>query len=318
MRWRRARSWSTAALGVSLSLSSALSRASEPTTAERVETLRDQGFDALSAHRFMEAADRFRNAWELGKEFWDICNLGRAEMDLGRWREAVEHLAICLKVMPEDQKPTFGERFERFHKEALAEVGALSLAANGPSTDGRPSETKPEVVPASTPEAAPAPKRDAGPSLREPPAPAPKASVKETGGRSEAAAQGKEQSRVAHLVAGGALGIVGTAVGFGGFWAAESAYVDAEAINLEVQKPAPHLSCGAPENHEACKEQVRASDKLFPLITLGVGGFALAGAGVAMILSEVVRGSADIGKGGPNAVILVTPGGGVLGLTGTF
>jgi hypothetical protein len=53
-------------------------------------------------------------------------------------------------------------------------------------------------------------------------------------------------------------------------------------------------------------------------MTLGVGGFALAGAGVAVILSEVVRGSADIGKGGPNAVLLVTPGGGVLGLTGTF
>ena len=318
MRWRRARSWSTAALGVSLSLSSALSRASEPTTAERVETLRDQGFDALSANRFMAAADRFRAAWELGKEFYDICNLGRAEMDLNRWREAVEHLAICLKVMPEDQKPKFGVRFERFHKEALAEVGAQCLAANGPSTDGRPSETKPEVVPASTPEAAPAPKRDAGPLLPEPPAPAPKASVKETGGRSEAAAQGKEQSRVALLVAGSALSVVGTAVGFGGFWAAESAYDDAEAMNLTLQKPAPDLPCNFQANREACDELVRAKNKIFPLMTLGVGGFALAGAGVAVILYEAVRGSADIGKGGPNAVLLVTPGGGVLGLTGTF
>ena len=71
------------ALGVSLSFS-AFGRASERTVDERIDTLREQAFAAVSAGRFAEAADRFREAWELDKDFWDICNLGRAEMDRAR------------------------------------------------------------------------------------------------------------------------------------------------------------------------------------------------------------------------------------------
>jgi hypothetical protein len=322
MGWRRARSWSTAALGVSLSLS-ALGRAAEPSTAERVEKLRDQGFAALSARRFAEAADRFREAWELGKEFWDICNVGRAEMDLARWREAAEHLAICVKVMPEDQRPEFGERFERFRKEALAEVGALSLTANGPSADVRPSETKSEetkseVVPASTPEAVPAPKRDAGPSLPEPPALAPKASVQEPDGLSGAAAQGKAQPRTALLLTGGALGVVGTAVGIGGFMAADRAYDDAEAMDQALKKTGFDLPCHAQGNVKACSELAHTSGQIVPFKVLGVGGIALAATGVAVIIYELVWAPSDNAKRGPNAAIIVTPEGGALGLTGSF
>jgi hypothetical protein len=311
MGWRRARSWSTAALGVSLSFSSALGWASEPTAEERVEKLRDQAFAALSSRRFGEAADRFREAWELGNDFWDICNLGRAEMDLGRWREAVEHLAICLKVMPEDQRPEFGERFERFYKEALAEVGALSMKANGPSADVRPSETKSEVVPASTPEAAPAPKRDAGPSLREPPAPGPRVSAKEP-------VQDRTQPKTALLVTGSALGIVGAVAGMGGFWVAETASDDAEAMTQALKKTGLDFPCYVPENGEICRERERKITQIAPFTTLGAGGLVLAGTGVALIVYELVRASSDNAKGGPNAAFIVTPRGGALGLTGTF
>ena len=270
---------------------------------ERIDKLREQASAALSARRFAEAADRFREAWELDKDFWDICNLGRAEMDLARWREAADHLAICLKVMPEDQRPMFGERFERFHKEALAEVGALSMKANGPSADVRPSETKPE--------GAPAPKHDVGPSLRDPPAPAPRVSAKEP-------VQDRTQPRTALLVTGSALGIVGAAVGIGGLIAADRAYDDAEAMDKAIKKTGPDVPCFSPENFVVCKEQGDTRDKVTPFTALGIGGLALAGAGVAVIIYELVRASSDNAKRGPNAALIVTPGGGALGLTGTF
>jgi hypothetical protein len=220
--------------------------------------------------------------------------------------------------MPEDQRPEFGERFERFHKEALAEVGALSMKANGPSADVRPSETKPEVVPASTPEAVPAPKRDAGPPLREPPAPASKASVQEPDGLSGAAAQVKAQPRIALLLTGSALGLVGTAVGIGGLMVANKAYDDAEALHLALEKTGFDAPCYVPENFEACKEEEHTRNKVTPLRALGVGGLAFVGAGAAVIIYELVRASSDSAKGGPNAALIVTPGGAALKLTGTF
>lgn len=315
MGWKRARSWLTAALGVSLFFSalgfSALGWASEPTAEKCVDKLRDQAFAALSARRFGEAADRFREAWELGNDFFDICNLGRAEMDLGRWREAAEHLAICVKVMPEDQRPVFGERFERFHKEALAEVGALSMKANAPGADVRPSETKSEVVPASTPEAVPAPKRDAGPLLQEQPAPAPRVSAKEP-------VQDRTQPRAALLVTGGVLGIVGTVAGIGGLWAAKSAYDDVDAMTQALEKTGLDLPCYVQKNHEVCTERERNKGQVAPFTTLGAGGLVLAGAGVALIISEIVRASPDNANGGPDAALIVTLRGGALGLTGTF
>jgi hypothetical protein len=134
MECPRARSCFTAALGVSLSFATQ-AQASEPTAEERAGKLRDQAFAALSARHYAEAADRFREAWELGRDFMDICNLGRAEMDLGRWREAAEHITICVKVIPESQKPVFSERFERFQRQAYAKVGALSITANVPGAD---------------------------------------------------------------------------------------------------------------------------------------------------------------------------------------
>jgi hypothetical protein len=306
-----------AALGVSLSFS-AFGRASERTVDERIDKLREQAFAAISARRFAEAADRFREAWELDKDFWDVCNLGRAEMDLARWHEAADHLAICLKVMPDDQKPELRERFERFHKEALAEVGALCLATNGPSAAVRPSETKSEGVPASTPEAVPAPKRDAGPPLREQPASAPKASVKEPDGLSGAAAQGKAQPRIGLLVTWSALGIAGAAVGIGGIVAADRAFDDARAMNQALQKGGLDPPCQSRENREACGEHARLRNKVTLLTALGVGGLDLAGAGVALIIYELVRTSSDNAEGGPNAALRVTPAGSVLELTGTF
>jgi hypothetical protein len=383
----RARSYFTAALGVSLSFATQ-AQASEPTPEERAGTLRDQAFAALSAGHYAEAADKFREAWELGRDFLDICNLGRAEMDLGRWREAAEHITSCVKVIPESQKPVFSERFERFQRQAYAKVGALSITANVPGADVfvddkivgkiplnrlifvdpgshkvevrapgfepattsvdatagsslhlemRLSETKPDGVSPPKREAETslllhlevrrpvtksdwvwAPLQDAGTSLREQPAPAPNAFVKEPPGRSGAAAQGPAQPKTAVLVVGSALGIVGTALGVGGLMAAQRAADDAEAMDEALGKTGVDVACWAPEYSAACDEQKATKAKIVPLQLLGVGGSALAGAGIALLISEVVRASSDNAKGGPNAALIVTPEGGALGLTGSF
>jgi hypothetical protein len=146
MGWRNARSWFTVALGT-VALGAVLSfpaqaQPSDPNAEERAGKLRNQAVSDFTAGRYADAANRFREAWELGHDFVDVCNLGVAELDLGRSREAAEHLGICLKVMPGSQKPAFGERFERFLREARSKVAALSIMASVPGAgvvvDDRP------------------------------------------------------------------------------------------------------------------------------------------------------------------------------------
>jgi len=112
--------------------------------------------------------------------------------------------------------------------------------------------------------------------------------------------------------------IAGAAAGIGGLMAAQSASDDAEATANELEKTGLDSPCYTRMYEEACQERARKKSQIAPLTILGVGGLALAGTGVALIIYELARANSDNAKGVPIATFIVTPGGGALGLMGTF
>jgi len=98
---------------------------SDATTPEE-ERLYDQGASAARAGRWGEARDRFREAFSIHSRPRIAALLGRAELEMGEYRSAAEHLARYLReekgIATEDEKRA-KELFER----ALSKVATVSL-----------------------------------------------------------------------------------------------------------------------------------------------------------------------------------------------
>jgi len=134
------RTFAFALLFASLTLAGFQARADEPrpapTTAApdspeaRAADLFRRGNELYDNGKFAEAEKLYREVWALSKT-WDIaCNLGAVELDLGKHRDAAEHLAYALREYPaggkQSQRLTLQERM----KEAKAHVGILRLRVN--------------------------------------------------------------------------------------------------------------------------------------------------------------------------------------------
>lgn len=153
MGWRLARWYLLVALGCGLARPAAAQVTPQPVKA-RVNELRQQG-EALNNRNDPEAIARFRAAWELSKEYIDLCNLGKVQLELGHERDAVESLSGCLKLLPDPKvdphSSDFRKAVERYLTLARALVGALEIEANVPGAevlvDGQPAGKLPSAEP---------------------------------------------------------------------------------------------------------------------------------------------------------------------------
>jgi hypothetical protein len=59
-----------------------------------------QGRDAFERSDFQTAAEAYRRAWEHSRSYDIAANLGQAELQLGQYRDAAEHLSYALRQLP--------------------------------------------------------------------------------------------------------------------------------------------------------------------------------------------------------------------------
>jgi len=91
------------------------------------DALTREGNTLAKKGRWAEAEARFREAWGR-KQSYDIGgNLGLAELALGRYVAAAEHLSFALKRFPVSGKPEHKELLQEALTQARAHVGTLRI-----------------------------------------------------------------------------------------------------------------------------------------------------------------------------------------------
>ncbi|MFO0761135.1 MAG: PEGA domain-containing protein [Byssovorax sp.] len=97
---------------------------------DRADELFDQGTAAFDAGRWSEARSKFEQAWAL-KQTHDIAgNLGIAEVQLGKFLNAAEHLAWALDHLPPTESSATRKGLEQALEKARSQVGVLRLRVN--------------------------------------------------------------------------------------------------------------------------------------------------------------------------------------------
>ncbi|MGK4002869.1 PEGA domain-containing protein [Sorangium sp. So ce1036] len=99
---------------------------------QQARKLFKEGVDAFAQSRWADARAAFLAALSLNAHYTIRGNLGAAELKLGRYRDAAEHLARYVREMGEDATSTAAER-ERgaaMYAEARSKVGTLVVRAD--------------------------------------------------------------------------------------------------------------------------------------------------------------------------------------------
>lgn len=87
-----------------------------------------EGNQAFTEGNTVRAYQAYLRAWELSRSFDVACNLGRTEVELGKVRDAAEHLAFCLEYYAASSRPELRsarEKFQRLFLEVRASVAEL-------------------------------------------------------------------------------------------------------------------------------------------------------------------------------------------------
>ncbi|MGK3964082.1 hypothetical protein WMF38_07865 [Sorangium sp. So ce118] len=98
---------------------------------EKVRELHKEGNAHYARGDYERARVAYLAAWALQKRLQIVGNLAEAEMKLGRFRDAAEHLAHYLREAPKEQPPPPAAEIqsaEALYAAARAQVGALSIA----------------------------------------------------------------------------------------------------------------------------------------------------------------------------------------------
>ena len=87
-----------------------------------------QGNEQFEAGQTVQAYQSYLRAWSLARSFDIACNLGRTEVEIGKTRDAAEHLAFCLKYFAASSRPESRQAKEKFQalfaqvRQAVSEV----------------------------------------------------------------------------------------------------------------------------------------------------------------------------------------------------
>jgi hypothetical protein len=114
---------------------------------DRAREIEKQVTQALREGRKLDAAEGYREAWQIYKNPWYMCNIGGLETEMGRAREAAESLSACWRLLGPEDKKLVGPKVERMLNDARAKVGELTIETNVPNAevvvDGKVSGTLP-------------------------------------------------------------------------------------------------------------------------------------------------------------------------------
>jgi len=118
-----------------------------PALAVDVDLLFAQGNAALEAGKHEEALRAFEAVWQARKTYDVAANLAQAETQLGKHRDAAEHLAYALRNFPVSGKPALRKQIEELAAEAKKQVVTLRVRVNVDKADvsvnGKPVGTAP-------------------------------------------------------------------------------------------------------------------------------------------------------------------------------
>jgi PEGA domain len=103
---------------------------SEKQASDRADELVNRALALGNKDRYAEAEPLLREAWELKHSYDIAANLGIVQANLGKWREAAEHLAFALKTFPTNGKPEHRKLGELTLASVLTHVGALTIKVN--------------------------------------------------------------------------------------------------------------------------------------------------------------------------------------------
>lgn len=99
-------------------------------TSQSADAFFQTGKDLYKAGKLQEAYEAYRSAWSL-KHTHDIAaNLANSESQLGKMRDAAEHLAFCVRYFPPSGSKAQLERLKGHFEEARREVGAAFIQVN--------------------------------------------------------------------------------------------------------------------------------------------------------------------------------------------
>lgn len=108
--------------------------ASQAADVASVSQLYNQGVDAAKKNDWPKAYESFLAAWKIKEHYQIAANLGRAEIKMGKHRDAVEHLAYFLReaqgVSADDRK-----KAQDLLTEAKHHVGTLIIKVNRPGAE---------------------------------------------------------------------------------------------------------------------------------------------------------------------------------------
>jgi hypothetical protein len=100
-------------------------------TAERLNTLYNQGVAAAKAEDWPKAREAFAEALRLEPRHYQIAaNLGRAEFMMGMHRAAADHLSFFLRTAPSNVNPEERKKAQEMFDKALTRVGSLTINVN--------------------------------------------------------------------------------------------------------------------------------------------------------------------------------------------
>jgi hypothetical protein len=99
---------------------------------------RKQGKEASEIGDWRKALDAYQKAWAI-KQDWNLAaNLGRAELNMYRFRDAAEHLENAVRTVPPDlatRAPDEWNNLREMQRKARAKVGALVIKVEPPGAE---------------------------------------------------------------------------------------------------------------------------------------------------------------------------------------
>lgn len=100
------------------------------TASDRADELVRRALVLGDKDRYAEAEPLLREAWGLKRSYDIAANLAIFEGELGKWRDAAEHMTFALKNFPTNGKPEHRTLGELVLSKALARVTALTIKVN--------------------------------------------------------------------------------------------------------------------------------------------------------------------------------------------
>jgi hypothetical protein len=85
--------------------------------------------------KWAEAEPFYRAAWDQKKSYDIAGNLGLAEFQQRKWRDAAEHLSFAVNSFPASGKSANRELLENIFNQVKAEVGAVKVTVSVPGAD---------------------------------------------------------------------------------------------------------------------------------------------------------------------------------------